>query len=312
MQNKIMFFSLGGFFEKRHILLPMLEYLRIRHEASYENVFIKKVYDSFPNMIWAGGRTNVSPEKMPLSEVEELLVAYNRLGVGVYLTLTNHFIDKIDLSDAYCNEVLKILSQSHQNGVIVNSALLEKYVRNNYPSLKVSLSLIHFYSQPDLKSSFDSIDFSRYESVAIPPELNNVYCDGFMEKIEYLINETCPPNCKHKSHHYKLISLANKIGDASISAGFCSRHCTDLQNHFFLVSTKERLAFMNEEYGVMRFKFGGRGSSDKAYLLLLMYYFVKKEFVQSFLDYAGIADLNVNDDLYGQVFKMPYKEKMWA
>ena len=57
------------------------------------------------------------------------------------LTFSNPLLSKKDLDDVICNELLDNIAQ-YGGIVIVASNLLEEYIRNRYPSLKIEASII--------------------------------------------------------------------------------------------------------------------------------------------------------------------------
>ena len=70
---------------------------------------IGSVHGCFP-IRWNSGRVVGIPKSA--REIESLFMTYKELGINIYLTFSNHLIEKDDLDDTTCNFLLDILHQS--------------------------------------------------------------------------------------------------------------------------------------------------------------------------------------------------------
>ena len=61
---------------------------------------------------------------------------FNGLGVALRYTFTNTLLREEDVYDSYCNECMK-LGNNGLNEVLVNSPILEKYIREKYPKYRI-------------------------------------------------------------------------------------------------------------------------------------------------------------------------------
>ena len=176
-----------------------------------EGVQIASFFGTFPPAVWNGGRSVKG--KCDESFIKQVIRVYNNMGIPVRFTFTNPCITEELLHDEFCNRILE-LAYNDLNEVIVNSQLLEDYIRDKYPKYKLTSSTC---------KRLDSIDGpieelkKDYSIVVLDYDLNNKF--DLLEKIppedrgrvEILCNTLCNANCKMRKEHYRL------IGDYSIA-----------------------------------------------------------------------------------------------
>lgn len=169
-----------------------------------ENIRIPALYGSFNNMIWNGGRLRIG-KMATYDEMERAIKDVNSSGMAVRYTYTNSTLEESHLSDTLCNLSME-LANNGKNEVLVNSPLLENYLRKNYPNFKYILSTTA--CERDVNKINEAT--KKYDLVVIDWRDNKN--KGFLEKIqdknkiEILIDEKCPSECKSRSLDYKLIS----------------------------------------------------------------------------------------------------------
>ncbi len=168
-----------------------------------DNVMIDSIFGS-PTCIWNGGRTlvDVYYNKHQLLTIHD---AYAELGVKVRFIFTNPLLNEHDLYDRYCNLVMNIF-QDLAPEVVVNSPLLEQYLRNNYPTASFISS-----TTKRLRSSEEQLkEFSHdYKYICLDYDYNYdfEFLDSIPDKdrsrVEILINSICPKGCNVRVLHQK-------------------------------------------------------------------------------------------------------------
>ena len=170
-----------------------------------EGVKIASFFGTFPPAVWNGGRSVKG--KCDENFIKQVIRIYNNLGIPVRFTFTNPCITEELLHDEFCNKILD-LAYNDLNEVIVNSQLLEDYIRDKYPKYKLTSSTC---------KRLDSIEGpinelkKDYSIVVLDYDLNNKF--DLLEKIppedrgrvEILCNTLCNSECKMRKEHYRLI-----------------------------------------------------------------------------------------------------------
>lgn len=186
-----------GIFEK--IINIYEKYLEITNEDST----IYSIFGSFPCAIWNGGRPDIGEPEYDIKQMKKVRDYYNSKGIAIAFTFTNPLIKEEHLEDKYCNNILKVFNNG-KNEVLVNSKILEKYIRENYPNYKINQSI----------TTTDKRDYSLngYHLAVLKKDLNHnfEYLKKIplkdRERIELLCNEMCINNCKYTFQHYEEMS----------------------------------------------------------------------------------------------------------
>lgn len=169
-------------------------------------------YDMPNNCAWNGGRINRDVE---LTDV--ILETYNKLQYGFCLGFTNSVI--IDLADSTGNQLLDMVSSNNPNkmhGVVLQSETLRRYIRRNYPELKLTYSITghpttdHLAFEGYYKELEDRYDvivpkFSHLRSVLDLLEQGKL--NG--SKYEILVNDNCNVTCQFYKEHWDQMSYIN-------------------------------------------------------------------------------------------------------
>ena len=166
-----------------------------------DNVIIDSVFGS-PTCIWNGGRTlvDVYYNKQKLHFIHD---AYADLGIKVRLIFTNPLLNEYDLYDRYSNLVMSIFHDLAPE-VVVNSKLLETYLRAEYPKACFVSS-----TTKRLRSSEAQLKeiHGDYKYVCLDYDYN--HNEDFLSsidtkdrgRIEILVNSICPKNCNVRVLH---------------------------------------------------------------------------------------------------------------
>lgn len=198
-------FHLPGLRRNYPLNVMFLGLLRGHPEFFREGVTIGSCFGEFPTSMWNGGR-NSRGDQCDAEYIQMVIKSLNDWGVPVRFTYTNMLLESKDLEDPYCNYCLQE-AHNGMNGVILVSPLLEKYVRNQYPRMKITSSTCKQIRGIDGVNEELQKD---YDMVVLDYNLNNHFEE--LEKIEdksrceILINAACEPNCPRRGAHYRHIS----------------------------------------------------------------------------------------------------------
>ncbi len=172
-------------------------------EYFYDNVNIKAIFGSFPNMIWNGGSVSIS-NKIFSSEIIEIKNFYKEHKIALQLTCTNSSISLYHLENEYCNNILSLLEDS-DNHVLVSTDLMYNYIKKNYPLYKIDRSIVNTQEDYDWELALEK----KYNNIVLPRRhcyninfLNKID-NKYRNRIEILANDPCPISCPFINEHYK-------------------------------------------------------------------------------------------------------------
>jgi len=183
--------------------------------------------------------------------------------------------------DTYCNMIMKA-GNNGTNQVLVNSPVLEDYIRREYPKYKIISSTTKRILDAD--TLLKEID-KDYFLVVLDYDLN--HNEDVIQKIlpaagriEILVNETCNAHCPKRVDHYKEISRHQLEYDTNIQYP-CWDPTPDKRT---FTGCQKRPSFMSiadvEKYadmGFKNFKIVGRGEGKEFLIDSYIYYLVKED-----------------------------------
>lgn len=280
---KQVYYHLPGLFEFYELYRIFLPLFRTHREYFYDWCDIGSIYGVPADCIWGGGR--VESSNTDSSAVLALLQEY---GISARMTFSNSLLRQEHLSDRACNELCRLLSEQKtpQNGVIVHSDLLLRYLRQRYPGLYFVSSTTKVLTEfPQLRQELEREEF-RY---VVPDfrlnralELLSRLPQNQKDKVEFLCNECCRFDCTDRKHCYEAVSRKNlgepgpehpccapdgkegyRFSKAMTNPGFIGIH--DIQNVYVPM-------------GFSNFKIEGRGLGSALILEFLLYYMTKPEY----------------------------------
>lgn len=267
-------------------------------EKFHENYKIGSVYGSMPGAIWNGGR-NILGGFANKAEAENIIRSYNMLGIPVRYTWTNVLLEEKHVYDTYCNLMMR-LADNGMNQVLVNSPVLEDYIRKTYPGFKILSSTTKRITNVDKLMEEMAKD---YFLVVLDYDLN--HDEKVIEKllpmadrVEILVNETCQPHCPNRANHYKQISKFQLEFDSSLKF-----NCTDPRpNKRTFKGCMTCPSFLSDEdvkeyagKGFKNFKIVGRGEGSAFYVESLIYYLVKPEYREEMAKYFSDTLLSMRN-----------------
>lgn len=281
--RKVAYYHLPGLFEFYELYRVFLPIYREHREFFYDWCDIGSIYGAPEDCIWGGGRTsfgNQSPEK-----VLELVQEYD---ISARLTFSNSLLRTEHLSDRKCNELCSLFGENEdkKNGVIIHSDLLLDYLKKNYhgfyfvsSTTKVITDFGEFQNEVN-RDDFQYIvpDFRLNKEF---DKLNNL-SEKQKDKVEFLCNECCSPDCKVRKLCYENVSRKN-LGEECPE-----HHCTSLDDgigySFSRAMTNPTFISINDiknvylPMGFSNFKIEGRGLGSALILEFLLYYMTKPEY----------------------------------
>ncbi len=292
MEKTIAYYHLPGLFEFYELYRVFLPLYRTHREYFYDWCRIGSIYGAPPDCIWGGGRIGSGD-----CTAQEALALTREHGVSARLTFSNSLLREEHLTDQKCNALCRLFSESDgpQNGVIVHSELLLRYLRERYPKLyfvSSTTKVLTAFSQLQAELARDEFRF------VVPDfRLNRVFDrlnalpEAAKDKVELLCNECCWFGCKERSACYEAVSRKN-LGEAApehicaapdAAGGY--RFSRAMENPGFIGVEAIRSIYM--PMGFSHFKIEGRSLGSALILEFLLHYLTKPEY-----------QLRVREDIY--------------
>lgn len=184
--------------------ITLADMMKIHPEMFRENISVGSFFGS-PPVAWNGGRMVLGsfyPDK-----VKKFLDSLNSRGIPYRFTFTNPSLTEKDLEDPASNDLLEI-ADNGINEVIVNSPLLEAYIRQTHPRMKLTSSTCKCIRDMDAVKE----ELAKgYSLVVLDYNFNNNFEE--LEKLtreersrcELLVNTCCLPGCTRRGEHYRYI-----------------------------------------------------------------------------------------------------------
>ncbi|MBR1862191.1 MAG: hypothetical protein IJ796_10120 [Lachnospiraceae bacterium] len=292
--SKPVYWHLPGFCVFRNLNNIIIDLLKEFPGCFHDGYRVGSVYGTFPSAIWNGGRTTLGFTSK--NDIERIVKGYNDKGVPVRYTWTNPLIEEKHLSDTLCNLIMRI-SDNGMNQVLVNTPVLENYLRENYPNFKFISSTTKRITDPE--KLMDELG-KDYFMVVLDYDMNHnedvlKSLEPMAERVEILVDEICFPNCPKRLEHYR--DEAVKQLDFEIAKPF---PCPNRQATKSFEDCMKRPAFISDEEigsyierGFENFKLVGRGLPQSLVIDSYIYYLVKfdkQEFIRNQIN-KRLADI---------------------
>ena len=277
-------YMIPGLYEHYQMNIIFLEFYKYHPEFFNDNINMRAIYGNFQFCSWDGGRIFMGSNSHATKEqIQTLQKIYNNeLNIPMRFIFTNKLIEEKDCYDRFNNLVLELCCND-MNEIVINSPILEEYLRKNYPNYKFISSTTKCLT--DLENAKKEINNPNYILTCIDYNLNKNY--SFLEslnpeekaKTELLVNAICGPGCPNRAQHYTLNSLyALNYGKL-----YNMKNCAI--EHKNLYPTQNKLVINPEEIddyyypnGFNNFKLEGRTFPVIEHLLNLVKYMVKSEY----------------------------------
>lgn len=282
--NNMIYYHVPDFNRNLALNICFFDYMTRKREFFYEDMEMKYLFDSFP-LIWNGGR--YIPGGFSMERAKEVIKEINLRGIKLAFTFTNCLLEEKHLEDKDCNEVLEFAaSQEVKNSVIINSPLLEEYIRKNYPNIGLILSTTRELKTVEaLNKALDQ----DYELVVIDYNMNHDWDElakiKDKKRIEFLVNACCKEQCPVRGEHYRFVSeqqLNNNDPKAIEKLG--KWNCPSSSANYFTFKNYPNFMGIEEirtkyvPMGFEHFKLEGRGTNTTHLLEQYVQYMAKPEY----------------------------------
>ena len=256
--NQQINYCLPGFFTGFKIYQFLLDIYKNYKYIFYDNINFYRIFDSFPNCTWNGGTTNFG-HSLDLNDMASIIEFYNSENVGLQFTATNPLLTKEDCYDRYGNTIIKLLSKNSLNEVLVSSKNLENYLRDKYPNINISRSIIATKEDIDYNSLVD-----QYHHIVLPKRMINNFellkniSPENRHKMELLCNDPCPIDCKRLYEHYNSFARISLFEQGINQSVNCSINKEKLNNPLYQILPEDINRYL--QYNFNLFKISGRSS----------------------------------------------------
>lgn len=275
-KNREVFWHLPGFCYYRQLNYTIITLMERYPDYFREGYKIGSVYGTFPGAIWNGGRVvmGIAGKR----DIQATLALYNDKGVPVRFTWTNSVLEEKHLQDTYCNLIMR-LADNGMNQVLVNTRVLEEYIRREWPRFPVISSTTKRIVQTD--GVLGELE-KDYYLVVLDYDLNHneaalAALEPHAGRIELLVNEVCTPGCTKRAEHYKQQSRAQLEFDVKDVFP-----CPNANPNKTFEECTRRPAFISNdeigryiERGFVNFKIAGRGMPMQYVADAYLYFLVK-------------------------------------
>ena len=235
--------------------------MNLTEDTLYPNAQISGVYGSFDHLIWNGGRNVQTGDFETIESIIDCFTLLKENNLKCKITFTNSLLTEEHLADEQCNKILDLIAE-FENEVIVNSPILEQYIRNKYPKILLTSSITKGW---DFNTFLSTIS-QNYESVVciyrnnILKYLENASIEE-QNKVELLLHEDFCAHCKMNVEHYTLESYNNLHQENQIFNCYFYREGVCRDEILATVPEEEQLNF-NIDYfqklNIHKYKIQGR------------------------------------------------------
>ena len=123
-------FVLPGFYEKFTVNRAIITLKNNYPKYFLDDLNFECFYGTFHFCSWGGGRIFANYDRAFKEDIEYCRDFYNDKGYPIRLIFTNSLIDEDMCKDPYQNQILYLLHNGI-NEVMINSSILEEYIRKN-------------------------------------------------------------------------------------------------------------------------------------------------------------------------------------
>ena len=268
-------YYLPEFYGNFKLITGLHDLMDKRPDLFYDNIRIAAAYGCFPGNIWNGGR--VLTGSATKDEILYAVSEYNDRGIAIRYTFTNPMLKEWHVLDTYCNLCMR-LADNGQNEVLVNSPVLEAFLRKNYPDYKYVSSTTKCINDPDAIKKELTED---YYMVVLDSALNNteqLFAFDHKDKIELIVNHYCTDNCPRRREHYEAVGRAQleyDHADFPLCPNITRSFSQIMENRSFISTDDIFGRYLNA--GFRNFKLDGRGFKREKVFESFMYYFARPE-----------------------------------
>lgn len=309
-------YNLPGFNDHLALNLFILNLYDTHREMFLDEVQIHSLFGNFHFCIWDGGRNFPRYTQCTKEEILEVKRLYHKYHIPFRFIFTNPELKKEHLDDRFCNLILDIFNNEN-NEIVVNSPIIEQYLRQNYPSYKLISSTTKRLTNPDdFLAELDKdyfqvcLDYDLNKNMellqSIPEEKKN--------KCEFLVNAICRPGCPIRKWHYSATGKAqlSYLRDGYIVDGWgkCTIEAPTVDPKVMFTGNNlsfNDIKFYHDELGFSNFKIEGRTLESSVIFAVYLHYLFKPEYYYQLIDLAanteGIFYNDKNSMRVGEMIK---------
>ena len=269
-------FYLPDFYVNFRLIVAIDNLMRKYSDWFFDDIRIGAVYGCFPGSIWNGGRVILG--SCTKNEMEQVISELNARDIAVRYTFTNPLLETHHLLDTFCNLCLEV-GDNGKNEVLVNSPVLEDFIRKTYTSYGLLSSTTKCLND---RNSIEQELEKDYKLVVLDSAMNNteeLFSLPHKDKIELIVNHYCQDNCPMRKQHYDTVGRS-QLEFSEIVFPECKNIGRDfyeiMENRSF-ISNEDILGKYNDA-GFVHFKLDGRGFNKYKVLESFVYYLVKPEY----------------------------------
>lgn len=269
-------FYLPDFYTNFRLIIMLADLMKQSPEFFFDDIKIGAVYGCFPGSIWNGGRVVLG--SCTKQEINYVITELNNRDIAVRFTFTNPLLEKQHLFDTFCNLCLE-LGNNGKNEVLVNSLLLEDFIRKMYPNYPILSSTTKCIK--NIEAIHQELE-KDYALVVLDSAMNNteeLFTLKHKEKIELIANHYCQDDCPLRKEHYNAVGKCQlEFSEVDFPA------CNNINRDFYQVMQNRSFITTNDIFGRYRacgfvnFKLDGRGFNKYKVLESFVYYLVKPEY----------------------------------
>jgi len=250
------------------------------------------------NCIWNGGRL-IMGQQYDIETLEMIISFYKSFLSDIQFTFTNFLLEENDVYDRYGNALLD-LANRYDIEILICSDILEKYIRDKYPNIRIARSIINdaTITTEDL-DKYSTIVVSKYKNKDIP-YLKALSSFTTHNLFELLVDEQCGIDCPRRARdHYEAYNKSQLY----IKNDLC-KMCTAKDKSSYKqieILPEEINDYLDINYN--RFKLSGR---EKAPLFIesAIRYMIQEEHQQNVRmnAYTSMAEL-INEQVKNQMMR---------
>lgn len=246
-----------------------------------DNVEIGAVYGCPAGIIWNGGR--YLPGEFDFETSKIVIDSYNKMKIPVRMTYTNCLLTEEHLEDKNALMLTDYIHNNFNNEILINSSLMEDFLRTNYSNFSYILSTTRGERNVDKINDF----CEQYNLVVLNYNDNKnqdiLNAIKHKDKIELLVNDYCNYACPYRPEHYELTSKQNlglEIAEKDLNPHI--ENCKHAENFFTALDNKhtilqtEIVDYNNK--GFYNFKIVGRTLNALDVIESYIYYLIKPQY----------------------------------
>lgn len=269
------YFYLPDFYVNFHLITTLDDMMKKSPELFFDDIKIGAAYGCFPGSIWNGGRVVLG--SCTKQDMQYAISELNDRDIAVRYTFTNPLLEKHHLLDTFCNLCME-LGDNGKNEVLVNSPVLEEFIRKTYTGYAILSSTTKCIS--DVEGIQRELE-KDYALVVLDSAMNNteeLFALQHKEKIELIANHYCQDNCPRRKAHYDAVGRC-QLEFSEVDFPDCGNINRDffqiMKNSSFI--TTDAIFEKYRNAGFVNFKLDGRGFNKYKVLESFLYYLVKPE-----------------------------------